>query len=128
MKYDLSKGNVQMTAHFKLSEFQCKDGSTTIILNPKLIAMLEKLRIKAGKPLIINSAYRTPTYNKRVGGAKNSQHMVGNAADIVIKGMTVEQVAKMAEEIGFDGIGRYDSFTHVDVRGYKARWNERSGD
>jgi uncharacterized protein YcbK (DUF882 family) len=58
-------------------------------------------------------------------GAKNSQHLKGTAADIVVKGITPERVAKYAETLlpKSGGIGRYKTFTHVDVRSVKSRWN-----
>ena len=65
--------------------------------------------------------------NKKVGGAKYSQHVQGKAADIVISGVTPYEVAKYAESLGAGGIGLYNSFTHVDVRPGKSRWDQRSG-
>lgn len=112
----------QLTAHFNEEEFRCRDGSLGPI-DPKLPVCLEKLRTLAGnKPIKINSGYRSPTYNKRIGGSPNSQHMKGTAADIVIKELTPKQVAVLAEKAGFMGIGIYPTFTHVDVRPKKARW------
>jgi uncharacterized protein YcbK (DUF882 family) len=49
--------------------------------------VLEKIRIHFGRPLSINSGYRGPKLNKAIGGAKNSQHMTGQAADIEMVGM-----------------------------------------
>jgi len=49
--------------------------------------VLEKIRIHFGRPLNVNSGYRGPALNKAIGGAKNSQHMTGQAADIEIAGM-----------------------------------------
>ncbi|WP_129600500.1 YcbK family protein, partial [Anaerophilus nitritogenes] len=69
------------------------------------------------------SAFRTQTYNQSVGGAKKSQHLLGRAADIKVYGVSPEEVAKIAKEIGFRGVGVYKSFTHVDVReGNMAFW------
>ena len=75
------------------------------------------------------SAYKhfNGTANKKVGGAKYSQHVQGKAADIVISGVTPYEVAKYAESLGAGGIGLYNSFTHVDVRPGKSRWDQRSG-
>lgn len=75
--------------------------------------------------MTINSAYRTPAKNKSVGGATYSQHMYGIAADIVVKGVTPKQVAAYAETLlpNKGGIGIYPTFTHIDVRKTKSRWN-----
>jgi uncharacterized protein YcbK (DUF882 family) len=104
-----------------LSEFQCKS-TGEVKLEEALVEKLQKLRDMIGKPIIIHSGYRTPEYNAQVGGAKESQHMEGKAADISVKGMTSEELAKLAEKVGFNGIGIYAGFVHCDVRSYKARW------
>lgn len=118
----------QLTKHFNEDEFRCRhcgalpEGG----MDPKLIHQLECLRCKVGKPLTINSGFRCATHNKNVGGAKSSQHLKGTAADVrVPRGMTTDQLAKVAEEVGFDGIGKYprQGFVHVDVRGFSARWH-----
>ena len=66
----------------------------------------------------VNSAYRSPEHNARVGGAKNSQHMHGNAFDFDVSGMPVEQRAdyiNKAREAGFRGVGVYDNALHFDT-------------
>lgn len=68
--------------------------------------------------LEVNSAYRDPAHNKRVGGAKRSQHVHGNAFDINARGMTKAQRLKLIEDArkaGFGGIGVYDNALHFDV-------------
>lgn len=115
---------IRISPNFLLSEFACHEGQE-VKLDPDLVRKLQALRDKLGRPIIINSGYRTPEYNKKVGGSPNSQHMLGKAADIRVPGMTPEQVAKAAEAVGFNGIGLYNTFTHVDVRGWRARWDER---
>jgi uncharacterized protein YcbK (DUF882 family) len=113
----------QLTPHFNEDEFRCKDGSLDK-LDIRLPQTLEKLRALAGsKSIHINSGYRSPAYNKKIGGSTNSQHMQGTAADITIAGLTPKQVAALAEKAGFMGVGTYPTFTHVDVRPKKARWN-----
>ncbi len=102
----------------------CKDGNNKAKLDMRLVELLQKLRDKVGRPITVHSGYRTPEYNQKVGGVRDSQHIKGTAADISIKGMSVYSIAEMAEQIGFDGIGIYEKqgFVHVDVRGYEARW------
>ena len=79
--------------------------------------------------VVINSGYRTSAYNKKVGGVSNSQHVKGTAADIVVKGVDPLTVGQYVEYIMPDhgGIGVYQTFTHVDVRANRSRWDNRSG-
>jgi len=102
--------------HFKVKEFRCKDGSDEIKYSPETVAFLENIRDKFGKSVTINSAYRTSAYNKKIGGASKSQHVVGTACDIVISGVTPLAVAQYAEGLGVNGVGLYKTFTHVDSR------------
>ena len=83
------------------------------------------LRRYIGKPITINSGYRTPSYNKAIGGAKQSQHMEGTAVDIVVKDYTPEEVAHLGKLLGFRGIGLYNTFCHLDVRHDGAYWDNR---
>ena len=75
-----------LTKNFQLSEFNCKDGSTIpleLLDNVQELAeQLQILRDFIGKPIHINSAYRSPAHNRKVGGARSSQHLLGKAADI----------------------------------------------
>lgn len=88
-----------------------------------LVIILEKMRCKCGKPLIINSGYRCNQHNANIGGAKNSYHTLGDAADVAAPpGTSPEELALIAEKAGADGIGIYPWGVHVDVRGYSARW------
>ena len=124
--YSKSKdGNKKLTPNFKVKEFACNDGSDPIFIAPKLVDILQKIRTHFGKAVIINSAYRTPSYNKNVGGATYSQHCYGMAADIRITGVTPKKVAEYVETLmpNTGGIGIYSTFTHVDVREVKSRWN-----
>ena len=117
-------GAVKLSANFKVSEFACKDGSDTVFINPGLVTVLQKIRDHFGKPVIITSAYRNDTYNKKVGGADYSQHKYGAAADIFIIGVSPATIAAYVETImpNTGGIGIYSSFVHVDVRAARARW------
>lgn len=115
--------NIKVSKNFKLYEFQCKDGSNLVKVDSVLVNKLQQLRDLIGKPIIVNSAYRTPEYNKKVGGSPNSQHVLGKAADIRVNGLTPKQLANYCEKIEFGGIGIYKTFVHVDTRQGKARWN-----
>ena len=112
-------GGTQLTKNFKIREFRCKDGSDTILTDVDFVKdKLQKIRDWAEAPIIINSAYRTEAYNKKVGGAKASYHVKGQAYDIVVKGKTLDEVCKYAESIGVLGIIRYPNkgFVHIDSR------------
>lgn len=117
-------GNEKLSANFKVKEFACKDGSDPIFISLELVDILQKIRNHFGKSVVINSGYRTPTYNKKVGGATYSQHLYGTAADIRISGVKPKEVAAYVETImpNSGGIGIYANFTHVDVRKKKSRW------
>lgn len=114
-----------MSANFKVREFACTDGSDPVFIAPELVTVLQKIRTHFGKAVTINSAYRTPSKNKAVGGAAYSQHLYGTAADIVVKGVKPRTVAAYAEKLMPDkgGIGIYNTFTHIDVREKRSRWN-----
>lgn len=118
-------GAVKLSPNFKVSEFACKDGSDTVFISHGLVTVLQKIRDHFGKPVIITSAYRNDTYNKKVGGADYSQHKYGMAADIYISGVSPATIADYVETImpNTGGIGIYSSFVHVDVRTSRARWN-----
>lgn len=114
--------DIKVSRNFKLYEFECHDGNSEVKVDPELVEKLQALREKLGRTVVITSGYRTPEYNAKIGGVSDSQHIRGKAADIKVASVSPEKVAQAAEEIGFDGIGIYDTFTHVDVRGYRARW------
>lgn len=112
------------TNHFSIREFRCK-GSGTMLKNGmdnELLTKLEQLRYRlGGKAIIINSGYRSPSHNKRVGGASKSQHLYGKAVDIVVRGVKPSVVYREADKL-FNGVGKYNTFTHVDTRSWKARF------
>lgn len=124
-----ASGNKKLSENFTVSEFACKDGSDKIIIDTALVELLQKIRNHFKSPVTITSGYRNAAYNKKVGGAPNSQHCLGTAADIVISGVTPLEIAQYAEYLlgTLGGIGLYKSFTHVDVRKNRARWDNTSG-
>lgn len=114
--------------YFDRSEFKCKCGKCSgypAEPTKALIEVLVKIREHFGAPVTVNSGVRCVTHNKNVGGATSSQHLYGTAADIAVKGVFPAQVAEYAETLlaGTGGIGRYSTFTHIDVRKTKSRWN-----
>jgi uncharacterized protein YcbK (DUF882 family) len=97
----------------------------------RLAENLQVLRDHVGKSVIINIAYRPVWYEIDMGRSGTSQHCLGKAADIVVSGMTPDEVVDTIEKLIAEGkmseggLGRYNSFTHYDVRGTKARWDNR---
>lgn len=109
------------SAHFARREFRCKCGKCRLDwVDPELIRVLEEIRSLIGdKPMKVYSGRRCPEHNQEVGGAKRSQHLIGNAADIAVDGVDPFSVAQVADTVlGSDrgGVGIYDTFTHVDIR------------
>lgn len=122
---------ILLSDHFRVREFRCRDGSDTILIDDRLIRLLEQIRVWAGNAVTVTSAYRTDSHNRRVGGAADSYHVRGQAADIVVAGKTPEAVAKFAQALGAHGVGLYTAqkFVHVDTRTGNYYWkNSGSGD
>lgn len=119
-----NNGNQTVSMNFRVREFACADGTDPIFIDSELVSVLQKIRSHFGKAVTITSAYRTPQHNKSAGGTALSQHQYGKAADIKVSGVTPKKVADYAEKllVNTGGIGRYDTFTHIDVRESKARW------
>lgn len=124
---------MKVTPHFNLEEFDCRDGTSypsdwEISRLLPLCEALEKIRAKAGGPIHIASGYRTPAHNKRIGGAKRSQHIYGRAVDIMCRAVSAKKLGQIIErlikagEIPDGGLGVYHSWCHYDQRGSRARW------
>lgn len=123
---------MKLTKNFSKSEFDCKCGCVMpndVLENIKELAYhLQRLRDKLDKPIKINSAYRCVTHNRKIGGAKNSQHILGNASDIVVKDMKPIEVFNFVDKLQrlnmfkLGGLKAYKTFTHLDIRGFIARW------
>ncbi|MFB7452708.1 D-Ala-D-Ala carboxypeptidase family metallohydrolase [Streptomyces sp. NPDC056194] len=116
------------TAHFDFSEFESKDGSgfsggkvsaTTVKENVRRnMYKLEALRKKCGDLAVtVNSGFRSISHNASVGGAANSMHLYGIAADVAISGLSTKTVYQKAETCGYSGLETYTvSWQHVDSR------------
>jgi hypothetical protein len=87
-------------------------------LQPGVTDAWNKLQKAFNNPGTIISAYRNPLYNKKVGGAKKSQHMHGNAIDVDVKHLSIperQNLIRAAREAGFTGIGVYKNSLHFDI-------------
>jgi uncharacterized protein YcbK (DUF882 family) len=116
--------------YFTQKDFAChcsKCDKSDILPNVRLVELLDGVSEYFDKPITINSGIRCPAYNKAVGGASKSEHMYGEAADIVVKDVPPSKVYEFIEKNYADfngglGLGSYDRWTHVDVRGHTSRW------
>ena len=95
-------------------------GDNSLLVNGDSLARLDILRDLIGKPLYINSGYRDPIHNARVGGAPMSMHKYGRAFDISIKNVDKFELERLAKKVGFTGFGYYNTFLHVDTG--RSRW------
>ena len=123
---------MELTTNFDMVEFACKDGTPVpeeYYNNVQQLANnLQVLRDYIGEPLHINSSYRHPAYNKKIGGKPKSQHLTASAADITAKSYSPKKLALIIEKLIAEkrmkqgGLGVYPGFVHYDIRGTKARW------
>ena len=117
-----------MSKHFRPEEFASRDGKPSPypeVVQPELYALLERIREIFGKPILINSGYRSPEHNAAVGGVKNSYHTKGMAADIRPDSLTdLKRLYEICDAVNHSGgVGKYKTFVHVDTRNGRARWN-----
>ena len=109
---------MQLTKNFSTKELQCPCCGR-VAMNSQLLDKLQSVRDLLGFPLTINSGFRCAEHNKAVGGSPNSQHLLGKAVDISMRGLTGEKkhrLLKAAFIHGFNGLGVYSTFLHLDVR------------
>ncbi len=119
---------------FDTKEFESKDGRPSpfddTVVKRDLIVMLNAIRSRYGRPIVVTSGYRSPEHNKAVGGVINSQHVLGTAADIkpLEENMSdLPELQAICDEMNVHGgVGFYDTFVHIDVRGERARWDNRA--
>lgn len=124
--YSYSKkrdGNIFIRPNFQVKEFACHGGADSVRVCPDTVEILQAIRNYFGKPVHVNSGYRTAAYNKKIGGASRSQHVVGTACDIKVTDVPPSAVAAYIEKFyPVTGLGLYSTFVHVDSRGYTSRW------
>ena len=119
----------QLSEHFTLEELSHSDIAVRLGIDNtppidlydnlrRLCVLLESVRKTIGKPILINSGYRSMALNQVVKGQTMSQHLIGCAADIRITGMTPDEVIQAIKysDIQFDQMIReFDSWTHISV-------------
>lgn len=92
-----------------------------------IIAMakrMQEIRTKLGnRSITITSWYRPPAVNRAIGGSSRSTHMQGHGVDFVVAGMSPREVQRELDGWWNGGLGYGKTFTHLDNRGYRARWN-----
>jgi uncharacterized protein YcbK (DUF882 family) len=102
--------------NFPAKEFMMGDKNVYDKMNESFLIKLQVLRDRCGFPLVINSSYRTPEYNKSVGGSPGSYHILGRAVDIkCLNSITRARIIKEALNMGLS-CGIYKSWIHVDDR------------
>ena len=113
-----------LNQYFKRKEFACRCGCGTSTVDAELLQVITDVREHFGAPVVITSGHRCTKHNANVGGAKNSMHLTGKAADIKVQGITSNRVwfYLTARYPNKYGIGSYPNFTHIDVRETKANW------
>jgi uncharacterized protein YcbK (DUF882 family) len=120
-----------MAKYFDVSEMAChhcgelpENG-----IDERLQNVCDAIRESVGQPIVASCFYRCPYHNAETpGSVPNSYHVQGKAADLVCPdGVSVDELAAIAETCGADGIGKYydSGFVHVDTRGYEARWTDQ---
>lgn len=110
--------------NFKNSEIECHDGCGFADCVPALFATLETIRTHFGAAVVIDDACRCAVHNAAVGGEPNSYHMKGMAADIKVVGVSPTEVYSWLDFNHQGGVGKYDTFTHVDVGPAGRRWDK----
>lgn len=124
---------MNLTKNFSKHEFDCNDGSempSDVLENVRILANhLQVIRDVIEEPISVNSAYRSLSYNRSIGSKDTSQHIKGIAADLSLKETNPQELYNIIELLmDYDiipqgGLGLYNTFVHVDFRGYNARWN-----
>jgi uncharacterized protein YcbK (DUF882 family) len=111
-KVSLQGKSHRLSRNFTLGEFQSKCGADTVLVHPALIVGIQAVRDAIGKPLTVNSGFRTVDHNQAVKGSTNSFHLYGMAADL--SGVDPKLIATEARKVGLTA-RPYQTFCHVDI-------------
>lgn len=104
-----------------------RESVDTACLKPALVKVLKQVEQRFGKRLVVTSGYRSPAYNRKVSGARNSMHMYCAAADVQLPGVSKWELARFVRSMpGRGGVGTYchTESVHIDV-GPERDWNWR---
>ena len=102
--------------NFKSEEFMCRCGCKRVLIANKLIVILQMLRDHLQKPVVITSAYRCPSWNKKVGGVSSSAHVFGLAVDIAcVSSGDRYKIVRFLQSNGVERIGIAKNFIHFDI-------------
>ena len=127
IRYEKEDRDFRLSDHFTVGGLWLNNELDHIMVDGALVELLEQFARRFGSTprfLSKNALYRTPKSNESAGGAEESQHVQGRAADFTIDGVTPLELARYAEVLGAGGIGMYSSGAHIhaDVRAGEARW------
>ena len=114
-----------LTKNLSRHEFACKCGCGFDTMDWETVTLVQALCDRFNTKVLVHSGCRCTTYNRKVGGAKDSQHIKGRAMDISLEGVSPETVYEYLDRWNKDnlGLGLYKTFVHVDTRSSgKARW------
>lgn len=117
--------DIRLSKNFMASEF-VDPSNNELIINMELVDKLQLFRDTINEAIFIASGYRSIVYNKLIGGADGSQHTKATATDIKSRKTTPFEMLQIAEQIGFGGIGLYNTWLHVDIRLGHSRWFKKS--
>lgn len=121
---------MQLSEHFELAEFLVSETAARrgianeptpeIIENLRRLCqlVLEPLRVKLARPVVITSGYRSPALNRAIGGSPTSHHMQGRAADLIVPGITPLAVCQAASQLKLSCvqiIHEFGRWTHLSV-------------
>jgi len=122
----IRSGQGHLAKHFAAEELACgcdRDECRAVVVHWRLIRLLSRMREQIGQPLYVTSGYRCPKYNRDVGGARESLHLAGMAADVQAS-IEPRHLAAVALACGAGGIGVYPRHVHVDVGEAGRRWED----
>jgi len=117
---NLQATDPQISRNFRQSEFVSPDTGEAK-MDMQVIINLQVVRDHFGKKVVVISGYRTSRHNRNIGGHSESLHLKGMAVDWYIEGVSVYEMARVAKECGFTGIGIYKYSVHTDI-GERETW------
>ena len=104
-----------ISRYFKIEELECPC-CKKCEMDDKFLNVLDRIRTTLGKPIVVNSGYRCDKYNKKIGGKRNSAHVLGLAADLLVaNSQTRLLIVKYALDCNITRIGIGKNFIHIDM-------------